>query len=868
MSPAVQRAVHGLAALVGVVLVLRAVAWAYGQAFQADGLPLWDSAGYLLEAEKLRARVAALDGRGVVSSLSHPDLHPPLHSALLGAWMLVAGNDLASARLYPLVGFVAALACLPVLGHLAFGRGGALAGVGAALVMAHAKGNLELIATPMTEATAVAATFGALALATHLRDRSDGGARLSVGCAILAATLVRWNLGPMLVAPLLLDHAVRHRRDRTRLLDARIVGWVLPTAVTLAAWQLLRPELYENIRKFLENRSSGLPTWSWENLGFVVISAQHDYLGSWVLVALLFGLAVAGAGAPDRAGIVRAYAAISVGLLTWHDFKIGRNLASVLPVIVLLGMGATGHLASRLPAGVRAASALLGVLALGLGWGEWQRRGLLADLPRKVDFQPDPAVRKALDFVTAHARDGGQAFARTWVTGWVFRISPPLLEWWFRVEELPGKLLLDQQHFGTQSRTGADSAWNEQYADQVRDVMLAEAARKETTYITIETTPGSRYWDAWKAFGNNYARAMGEQDLVPEIDRLELFDDGLTLRAYRLGGTPSASTTAAMDTGPRPEDDLGVVLPEGVEPLFRDTLSGGARRWKVYPEEAKRSVEIDRGGGALTLRVISPEPRLMACDTIQDAPAVPFRAVVNLSATGLRGKAFLHVRGMGRDDALQQIPGAGWDITQGGPLVEGGQVLDRPVTLGPTSPRARVCLALDNVTGTVSLLDAAFVPRDAPEVGTAGPGAADGASAGAGASRGWSLFPPSAAAMLAPRGASGVSVLVGEPVAQLQACAETWPVARPPAKVMVRARARGATGKGWLHVRALGADGVLLRKPEGGGHIEQFGPLTGDAVVEGDRALRFPPETAMVRACVVLDGVSGEVVVERVEMGE
>lgn len=875
MPPVHERRMRAAVCALALAVAFAAIRWAYAAAFQADGLPLWDSAGYLLEAEKLRARVAALDLRGVAASLTHPDLHPPLHSALLGAWMLVAGNDLDAARLYPLACFVAALALLPVMGRLAYGPRGWAVGAVAAMVTAHARGNLELVATPMTESTGLVATFGALALATGLRERSDARARIAVGMAILLATLVRWNLGPMLLAPLVLEHAWRHRRERARLLDPGLVAWVAPTAVTLAGWALLRPELYENIRKFLENRSSGLETWSWDNLGFVLIAAQRDYLGSWLVVAPLAVLVGASCLARDRAGILRAYLAVAVALLTVHDFKIARNLAGVLPVAVLVGVGALAEAGARLPipAVGKHALAAIGVLGMGLGWGGWQRANLLVDLPKRVDFQPDPSVRQALDFMARHAA-GAPGTEQTWVTGWVFRLSPPLIDWWFRVHEVPGRLQLDQVLLGEQSRTGADAAWHEGYAARVRDVMLAESERARTTYITVETAVGSRYWDAWKAFGNNYARAMAEQEIVPEIDRLDLVDAGLLLRVYRAGGTPSAATVDASSTAPRPEDDVGISRPPGVDPYVRDTLAGSARRWQVFPPEALDKVRVARDGGALEVRVAAPVERLMACDRAQAAPAPEFRAVLNVSAEDVQGKAFVHLRGMGPDDQLQKLPDGAWDITHGGPLVDGGQVVERDVRLGPESPKVRACIVLDQVTGTFRVLDLAYYPLAAPRLVASAPTAAPGApgsagapaeaAAGLGPSRGWTIVPPGAPVDPVPLGVAGASVDIAVAVPALQLCAESWKVEAPPGRASVRARARGLRGKAWVHVRALGADGALLRQADGRGWIEQFGPLADEARIEASRELRFPPETRIVRSCVVLDGVTGHVDVEEV----
>ncbi|MDP2315271.1 MAG: glycosyltransferase family 39 protein [Pseudomonadota bacterium] len=870
-----QRVAFGI---VATACIAASVWHAHTIAYAPDGLPTWDPAGYLLEAVKIHASLVSGDAWGVLKGLTKPDLHPPLHSALLAFWLAIAGNTMAAARLYPVLCFVASLGLVVWMGHRALPRRGLEVGLVAALLTALGRGNLELLSSPMTESTGLLTQLLALGLAVHWADRRDARVQLGIGAAVLAATLVRFNMAPMLLAPLYVHHAWRFRRDREALLDPRVLLWAVPTLVGFGLWQLTRPDLYDYVVKFFENRSSGLDFWSAESLLFVPLSTHRGYLpyvGVALFVPFLVGLVprvgaaataadpAAGAptaSAPSGAGLGRlqAYVLIGFAALTWHDFKIARNLATVLPVFYLCAVAPLAALRfAKAPL-----VAFAGLLALGGGYGVWQHKVTLDGLAARTDFQPDPIAFEALQFIEKHAREREQA----WVTGWVFRLSPNLIDYWLRVNGVPAKLRLDQQLFGVQSRTGVEAPWTEEYATWTAETVLAPEHRDRTTYITIETVPGTKYFDQWKAFGNHYARAFAEQKLVPEVDRVEFVDAGLTIRVYRANGTPSAASLAARDAGPTPEDEVGVRLPADATPLFRETFHAKARKWMAYPATATGAVELVREGSALEIRVKEAQKSLQVCNSVEATPAATFTAIVNASTTGMSGKAFLHFRGMGADDTLQKLPDGAFDITHAGPLVAGANVLQKPVALGPTSPKLRVCIMLDGLAGTVRMEDIALYPegtvlalQDAP--GTSG-AAAGGTPANTPAPAGWRLYPPDAAGAVLRTVGSTLEVEVTEARPQLQACGPTVPWT-PPMNGAVRAHANVASGKAFVHLRALDADAVLLQDPEGRGRIEHFGPLTGPAAAVAEtRPLPFPEGTALVRPCVVLDGVVGKVSVD------
>jgi len=861
------RAAFAVLASVGIAFSL----WhARTLAYAPDGLPTWDPAGYLLEAVKIHASVVSGDVWGVVKGLTKPDLHPPLHSGLLAVWLVLAGNTMDAARLYPLVCFIGSLGLLAWIGHRAVPGRGLEVGLVAALFTAFGSGNLELLTSPMTESTGLLSQLLALGLGVHWANRKDARAQLGIGVAILAASLVRFNMAPMLLVPLYVHHVWRYRTDRDALIDPRVLLWAAPTLVGFGVWQLGRPDLYEYIQKFFENRSSGLAFWTVENLLFVPLAAHRAYLpwlGAALFLPFLVGLvprSLAAGTDPAQAGLGRLQSYVIVGFaaLTWHDFKISRNLATALPVFYLCAVAPLATL--RLAKGPIVA--FVSLLTAGTAYGAWQHTVTLADLAKRTDFQPDPIAREAIDFIRGHAAERDNA----WVTGWVFRISPNLIDYWLRVNGVSAKLRLDQQLFGTQSRTGVDAPWSDEYRTWTEETVLAPALRDQTTYVTIETQPGTRYFDQWKAFGNHYARAFAEQTLVPEVDRLEFVDAGLTVRVYRTGDTPSAATLAARETGPTPEDDLGVSLPAGLTPIARETFHGKARKWTLYPPVDPSQVELVREGSALEVRVKTAQKALMVCNAVAAAPASAFTAVVNATTTDLSGRVFFHFRGMGADDTLQKLPGDAFDITHAGPLAPGANVLTKPVALGPTSPKLRVCAMLDGVTGTVRLDDIALFAADAalPALAAAGAGAGATSTNAATAPTGWKLVPADAPGAVLRTVGAALEVEATTALPKLHACGPTVPFT-PGMKAGVKARGALSVGKAWVHLRALDGDAVLVVGDDGLGRIEHVGPLAGPAAtLDVERALSFPDTaTALVRPCLVLDGVVGTVTLDALAFG-
>lgn len=849
-----------LVALLLTGLAVATVARAAALTWSPDGVPTWDAAMYLLDALKLEERLAGGDAAGFLKELTRPDLHPPGHKLGLAIWMAAFGTTPDPARLYATAGLLAGLAlCLPLGRRLAPGAGGVV-GAGGALLTALGLGQLDLVTNPMTEATALPVTLAALlGLAARAR-RVDFRARLVAGLWVLAGSLVRYNLGPMLLAPLVLHHGIEAAHGRRRWVEASLLAWVAPTAVVYGGWQLLRPDLAANIQRFVQNRSSGLEFWSAANLLWVPRTIEGSFHTAWWVTLPV--LALFGVGfrlrkdlPPESAAarrLLQLYVLIAFVVLTLHDFKVDRNLIPVLPALSLLALASVDRLLA-----LRPGLALAGILPFFI----WQHAVRVPEVARRADFRPDAVAREVLDFLVRQ----GEARPRTWVVGWVFRLSPGLIEYTFRSRGVPTRLELDQRLFGEQTRTGVDAPWNDQYPAFVADTMLAEKDRWTTTWVTIETVPGTRYFDGWKAYGNHYARAFAEQTVVPEVDRLHLVDAGILVRAYRLGEAPSEATRLALADAPRPEDDVGISLP--AEVLHRDPLRGGAPGWTLYPPEALGPVSVTRGPSSVRLHIPTAQPRLELCDRPRPLPARPVRAVLHVATEGLQGRAWIHLRGMDDRDALQYDAERRPDITQVGPLGPGARRLDAVVSPLPGSTRLRACLVLDGVTGAVEVDDYALVRPDVPLPGGA---AVEEARLPAGEVAGRSTFStPDHGWRAVGEGVSletvggALRLRVDTPRDRLAVCGPTIPWAGEAVGVL-RGRALGWAGRAWFHFRPLDAGGVLVKDASGASAIVQVGPFTGEETVHAEARLRLPEATRSVRPCLTLDGGTGTIELDEV----
>jgi hypothetical protein len=881
----VRRRVDVVFALVAVGLVGVTLARTRAILMSPDGLPAWDAAGYLLEGLKSAVPLGSFDIKTLLGVLLRPDLHPPLHSFLLGCWLAIFGNEMEVARTFPLFLFVVGLGLLGWLGHLVGGRVGVLSALAAAALFTLSTEGVRYITTPMTENTALVFELLALGIAVRNLDRTDSRSRVIVGVAIVAASLTRYNLAPMLLVPVYLHHVWRNLRTPRKLLDLGALLYAAPTVGTLLLWQLLRPDLARNIQIFFENRSSGLEFWSVENLAWVPITLARSYLNSTPLAVVLgvlfvlslvpsfFGRDVTVGFGPFRwtlphsegMRLVHSFVLVSFGALTWHDYKIDRSLHGIAPLVYLSALRTLGGLA--VPASMAlVASVAPSVLLLvgGVAQSVHQFAETLPGLAATSDFRPEPPVVQALKFIEAQARKRDQI----WVTGWVFRLSPNLIEYWLRSKGVPAKIKLDSPLFGEKTRTGIDASWSDKYPEYVNGTMLAPEMVEHTSYITIEIVPGTRYWDGWMSYGNNYARAFSEQRVLPETDRVEFIDEGLTVRAYGAGEEPSQETLEALYNKPKPEDGVGIELPPG-EPFFRETFNKRAK-WVVVPPWSKDKVKLTRASTTLTVDIPEPVEKLQICGPSPEVPT-DYTAVLHVTGHGLTGRAWFHYRGIDEKEALLTNATGAPDITQVGPFkAEGRTRLVTEVHLSPQAVTSRLCVILDGVKGQLVLEDLALYGSAPAAVAAAPETPAEGPSLYSETfdvpSPAWRVLPAAAAEKVKLAQRPGMlAVTVAEPVSEAQLCGPGVEV-KGPVDVRFNVHAESVKGSPLAQIRGLDAFGALNRA-NGAPDVTTLGQVAAGATPFSGKVTPSAGTTRL-RPCLVLDGAAGVFQLDEVRMTE
>ncbi|MFZ5482353.1 MAG: ArnT family glycosyltransferase [Myxococcota bacterium] len=304
---------------IAVVLVaLAIVARAWTTLAGPGDLPAFDAADYLARALRV------LDG--VDGELLRPDMHPPGWPFALAAWMGLVGRGFLAARVLATLLSLIAVAQLAWLGRKLDPERGALAGaIAGTLAMATGE-HLRLVTAPMTEPLALVVTLGALIAAVDLPDARHPWPHLRFGLWVLAGALVRYNVAPMLIAPVVL-----HRLATTRRLDVAAVMWVAPVMLVFVAWEAASRGVLAEVGSFTRNLDSQLPFW--RDLTWVPEALAEHYAGWPAAVAGMVAFVAALARPADpRVRLVQAWVVVAVAAIALHPYKLARTLHPVVPI--------------------------------------------------------------------------------------------------------------------------------------------------------------------------------------------------------------------------------------------------------------------------------------------------------------------------------------------------------------------------------------------------------------------------------------------------------------------------------------------------------------------------------------------------------
>lgn len=388
-------------------------------------IPTFDVADYLVQAAAFAEAIEARDGRAVIELALEPSVHPPLHPLLLGAWMALTEPTAEMACAWAFVLRGVGLLLVVALGAAVRPVGGVEAGVTAALLTSLGLLHESMFLAPMTEPLAMVLVLATLVAVVYTRGKASIGSGLMVGAALLGASLVRYNLLPMLAVPLLGYHAWEARRaPRDPWTWVTPVLWLAPLGLVFGAWSAARPDLFAEVSHFFRNVDSGIPVLSVANLGWLATAFTSQVTGAplatvLVVLAALWSLR---AEATSPARLLWLFLLVGAAALLFHRYKLGRNVFVLVPVlytVVLSGLWSRADQARSWSVAALASAILTAGVHL-----------TTRSLAQESYFTDDRFVMHALDAVAT----AGRTSRRVVIAGAHRDFNEHLLTWWLNKE--------------------------------------------------------------------------------------------------------------------------------------------------------------------------------------------------------------------------------------------------------------------------------------------------------------------------------------------------------------------------------------------------------------------------------------------------
>ncbi len=413
-------------------MVLLSLGVAAHRLVSPNTMPFGDIGGYVLPAERMVQLAWAGDLGELWALLVKPVMHPPLHKVGLAIWISLFGATQAATQAYGAVIYALTLLLFPLIGERGIGGArGALAGLVVSMLLATSGMHLALSFSAMSEGPALLLQSVLVLTALNRADRPSWRADLAVGLLLLAASLVRYNLLPMLLLPLVLHHLHEGLRHGRTLIDRRLVAWAAPAGLLYGTWLLARPSLASNLSGFFVNTGHTQGVLSWQYLGAVPDTLSLSITGSGWLTGLLFlavlvGLAPAVLGrdlerqlGPFELRIVstpglrllQVLAVVGVLALTVHPYKLMRLVHPIAPLLLFSAVLPFARSELRQTGLARGAWVAAGLVLWGAlaswHWGPWLARH------RSEAYPQDPTTQAAVDRIVAH----GCSDEVVWVVG-------------------------------------------------------------------------------------------------------------------------------------------------------------------------------------------------------------------------------------------------------------------------------------------------------------------------------------------------------------------------------------------------------------------------------------------------------------------
>jgi 4-amino-4-deoxy-L-arabinose transferase-like glycosyltransferase len=393
--------------------------------------PRWDEVAHALRGALIVHDLRELDWTGLALDTYLQVYWPPIHSWVLAAAFLVAGQSLEVARAVSVLAFVLLAPTLFLTGHVVAPRHGILAGGIAAGLALTSPGLITSAAESMLELPGVLAMSATILVYCALERDRDASPRAHalLGVGLVVTYLVKSNYGILLIIGIVLSRLIDADFRVRRLATKQTLYAAFPLAIFCVVWFAFPPKVM----------------WTWNMLVNTPWGEEEargvrgllyfprvivDFSGSLWMAAVLWGGLVM-AWRTRRLPGITLLVVVPITLLligTFHHTKLPRHILPVFPPLFVL----TGIAGAELWASLEARGRSLRVAAI----GGLAVVGLLqaGTLTRRDWFPTETPVADVLDFVSRLVREN----PRVLVLGTQgTKPMPPAIDWHLTaVEEL------------------------------------------------------------------------------------------------------------------------------------------------------------------------------------------------------------------------------------------------------------------------------------------------------------------------------------------------------------------------------------------------------------------------------------------------
>lgn len=308
-------------------------------------LPKWDMASYTIRGYIFAEHVKNYDIESFLDYTNKQQEKPPIYFHLLTAIFLLLGTGFDSATLLSTFAFFLLIIFIYLISIYLSEKDGWFIGILACFMALTSKHYLAFSVLIMMEMLGALLTL--IALFLYLRAKKEHSIKfyLSTSVATLSIFFFKYNYGLFFIALLFLTEFISIEKERKRLnvtfnfnISSYHLYLFIPIFLTIVLWFIYPyPEKINNIKRFLINRSSGIPFLSLKNFLFYPNVIIDYYVVSSSIFAFLTILFVSSFFSKNESvKIIRNLFLIGLAMIMIHDLKGSRFIFTIVPAFWLV----------------------------------------------------------------------------------------------------------------------------------------------------------------------------------------------------------------------------------------------------------------------------------------------------------------------------------------------------------------------------------------------------------------------------------------------------------------------------------------------------------------------------------------------------